>query len=63
MITPWEGEGGEAGRSGLVVVGSAAGEPGGEPLDGHLEVGELVDEGLQLVTQPGEGDLLLAPGG
>src|SRR5829696_6801748 len=45
----------------LVGVGAAAGQPGGQPLDGHLEVGELVDERLHLVGQPGEGDLLLAP--
>src|SRR4051794_41345382 len=44
-----------------VVVGAPAGQPGGQPFDRHLEVGELVDERLQLVGQPGEGDLLLAP--
>src|SRR5829696_9140334 len=51
-------------RSGSVVldvVGAAAGQPGGQPLDGHLEVGVLVHEGLELVGQPGEGHLLLAP--
>src|SRR3954447_692812 len=44
-----------------VVVGAPAGQPGGQPLDRHLELRVLVDEGLQLVGQPGEGDLLLAP--
>src|SRR4051794_20967633 len=45
----------------LVRVGAAAGRPGGQPLDGPLEVRVEVDEGLQLVGQPGEGPLLLAP--
>ena len=44
-----------------VRVRAAAGEPGGQPFDGHLEVGVQVDEHLHLVGQPGEGDLLLAP--
>src|SRR3954452_23752051 len=44
-----------------VVVGAAAGPPGGPPLDRHLELRVLVDEGLELVGQPGEGDPLLAP--
>src|SRR3954447_20656684 len=45
----------------VFIVRAAAGQPGGQPLDRHLEVGELVDEGLELVGQPGEGHLLLAP--
>ncbi len=46
--------------SGL-AVGAAARQPGGQAFDGYLEVGELVDERLHLVRQPGEGHLLLAP--
>src|SRR3712207_9467162 len=45
----------------LLVLRAAAGQPGGQPLDGHLELGVLVDERLHLVGQPGEGHLLLAP--
>src|SRR3712207_728003 len=45
----------------VVVVRAAAGQPGGQPLDRHLELRVRVDEGLQLVGQPGERDLLLAP--
>src|SRR6185312_7700927 len=46
----------------LVQVGVVgAGEPGGEAIDGGLELGVEVDERLQPVGQPGERDLLLAP--
>ena len=37
-----------------------AGEPGGQALDGGLELGVDVDEALQPVTEPGHADLLLA---
>ena len=39
------------------------GEPGGQALDGGLELGIDVDEGLQAVTQPSQAHLLLAPAG
>ena len=44
-----------------VVVGVVeAGQPGGQPLDGDLEVGVEVDELLEPVGEPGEADLLVA---
>src|SRR4051812_4539420 len=43
----------------LVVV-VQAGEPGGQPLDGDLELGIEVDELLQARGNPGEGHLLAA---
>ena len=43
--------------AGSVLVGVVeAGQPGGQPLDGDLEVGVEVDELLQPRGQPGEGD-------
>ena len=48
-------------RIGSVEVRTVvAGEPGGEPVDGGLELGVGVDEGLQPVPEPLEADLLLA---
>ena len=44
----------------LLVVAVVARQPGRQPVDGHLEVRVLVDEGLQLTGQPGEADLLVA---
>ena len=49
------GEGGLAHASVLVVV--EPGQPGGQALDGGLEIGIQVHEGPQLVGQPLEGDL------
>ena len=46
----------------LMVVGIVgAGQPGGEPLDGGLELGVGVGEGLELLGDPGQRDLLVAP--
>src|SRR5206468_459730 len=42
----------------LVVV--QTGQPGGQPLDGNLELGIEVDELLQPGGDPGEGHLLVA---
>ena len=45
----------------LVLGVVEAGQPGGQPLDGHLEVGVGVDERLELLGEPGQGDLLVTP--
>jgi uncharacterized membrane protein YczE len=47
-------------RGDSVVVGGLAGEPGREAVDGHLEVGIGVDEGLQPVSEPLDAHLLAA---
>jgi uncharacterized membrane protein YczE len=46
-------------RSVVLVIG--AGEPSGQPVDGHLEVGVDVDEGGQAISQPGQVHLVVAP--
>ena len=46
-------------RSVLVVVQSR--QPGGQLLDGALELGVLVDEGPQLLGEPRQGDLIVTP--
>jgi hypothetical protein len=38
-----------------------AGEPGRQPLYGSLKLRVEVDEGTQLISEPGERDLILAP--
>src|SRR6185436_1804851 len=43
-----------------VLIFVESGEPGGQALDGRLELGVHVDEGAKLVGQPLEADLLLA---
>ena len=37
------------------------GQPGGQPLDGRLEVRVQVDEGPQLLGEPRQGDLVVTP--
>src|ERR1700712_3717714 len=43
----------------LVII--EPGQPGGQAFDGSLELGDLVDELAQLVSQPRQGDLVVAP--
>ena len=52
---------GDPGDESVVVGVVAAGQPGGQPLDGDLELRVDVDERLQLVGEPRQGDLLVAP--
>ena len=53
MPAPW-------GKRWFSVVLVVAGEPGGQPVDGGLELGIQIDEGLQPAGQPLDGDLFLA---
>ena len=46
---------------GLVLGVVEAGQPGGEPLDRRLELRVGVDEGLQLLGEPRQGDVLVTP--
>jgi hypothetical protein len=43
-----------------VLIFVESGEPGGQALDGRLELGVHVDEGAKLLGQPLEADLFLA---
>jgi hypothetical protein len=45
----------------LLVLVVEAGEPGGDALDRHLELGVLIDELLEPLGEPSEGHLLLTP--
>jgi hypothetical protein len=47
----------------LVFLVIKAGEPGCETLDGNLELGMEVDEGAQLIGQPRQSHLIIAPTG
>ena len=42
----------------LLIVES--GKPGGQTLHGSLELGVKINEGLQLIGEPGESDLFVA---
>src|SRR6185369_17194564 len=47
-------------RSVLLLVVIEAGQPGGEPLDRRLELGIVVEEVAQPLSQPGQADRLVA---
>jgi hypothetical protein len=48
-------------RGALLALLVEAGEPSREPLHRSLELRMEVDEGAQLISQPGESDLIVSP--
>jgi hypothetical protein len=51
----------DKGHASSVLIVVKSGEPGGQSLDGCLELGVEVDESAKLLGQPFEADLFLAP--